>query len=445
MVCRILTATVVLVGLIGVVVSSRLGDQWGTNIHWTAETVQGEAAMLSRAFKVARMDFSWGSIESKCGLYNFSAYDTLLAQMKAVGVRPYWIVDYGNRCYPSTDGQGCSSDACVAAYGRFTAAAAQHFQHQKDIIFEIVNEPNGMGNDNSTTIARLSAAAWPGFRAVGATWVGPTTSGFDWPYITTAFQAGLLETVSAVSVHPYRPTMPETALADFATLRGLIDQYSRATTYIPILDGEWGYTSATSACTYGNRVDEITQGKYVARMWLVSTLAGAQICISYDWRDDGRDPTQCEQNFGSTYDVPTGNSSLPFQPKPGYHAAFTMQRGVGEAVALSGRIQPSHVESLVVAADNIFIIEFSGNNSQQETLRLKTTVKSNKMFALWHNSTNTTSNATITFNATAAAAHDCWVHVDTFGAIIARSLCADGNGGIAAEVSNGPSYLLSSW
>ncbi|CUE71464.1 cellulase-like protein, putative, partial [Bodo saltans] len=377
----------VLASIVGISESARLGDQWGTNIHWTSETVTGEAAMLSRAFKVARMDFSWGRIESTCGSYNFSAYDTLLAQMNSVGVRPYWIVDYGNRCYPSVDGQGCSSDECVAAYGRFASAAAQHFQHQKQIIFEIINEPNGMGNDNATTIARLSAAAWPGFHAVGATWVGPTTSGFDWPYITTTFQEGLLETVSAVSVHPYRPTMPETALEDFAKLRTLIDQYSRGNASVPFLDGEWGYTSATPPCAYGNRVDEATQGKYVARMWLVSTLAGAQICISYDWRDDGLNRTQCEQNFGSTYDVPTGNASVPFHPKLAYHAALTMQRGVGEATALTGRKQPTQVVSpgSVITAVDVLIVAFSGNNSaaQQRVTISPPTQPSQGMFALW--------------------------------------------------------------
>lgn len=37
----------------------RVGDAWGTNIHWTQERAAGEAAMLARAFKLARMDFHW--------------------------------------------------------------------------------------------------------------------------------------------------------------------------------------------------------------------------------------------------------------------------------------------------------------------------------------------------------------------------------------------------
>jgi hypothetical protein len=30
----------------------RVGDSWGTNIHWTTETQPGEAAMLARSFKL---------------------------------------------------------------------------------------------------------------------------------------------------------------------------------------------------------------------------------------------------------------------------------------------------------------------------------------------------------------------------------------------------------
>lgn len=74
---------------------ARIGDGWGVNIHWTSGQ-PGEAAMLSSAYRMARMDFDWGRVESQCGVYDFSAYDGLLAEMQAVGVRNYWILDYSN-------------------------------------------------------------------------------------------------------------------------------------------------------------------------------------------------------------------------------------------------------------------------------------------------------------------------------------------------------------
>ena len=103
--------------------AARIGDQWGTNIHYMAGAT-GETAMLAKAFKLARMDLLWNNIEKAgaCGTYDFSGYDALLAEMEAHGVRPYWISDYNNdNCYPSP-GSSCATDACIAGYGRFAAA-----------------------------------------------------------------------------------------------------------------------------------------------------------------------------------------------------------------------------------------------------------------------------------------------------------------------------------
>jgi hypothetical protein len=71
--------------LVGLVTAARVGDGWGTNIHFTSETTPGEVAMLSKAYKVARMDLHWGVVEKVCGTYDFEPYDTLLAAMIANG------------------------------------------------------------------------------------------------------------------------------------------------------------------------------------------------------------------------------------------------------------------------------------------------------------------------------------------------------------------------
>lgn len=143
----------------------------------------------------------WASIEQKCGSYDFTAYDTLLAEMKAVGVQPYWILDYSNPCYGPD--KGCDTLPCIAAYGRLATAAAAHFKGN-GIIWESTNEPNGMGSENATDIAALCAAAGGAFRAAGEFFVGPATAGIDFNYLNASFAAGLLSSVSGVSVHPYR-------------------------------------------------------------------------------------------------------------------------------------------------------------------------------------------------------------------------------------------------
>ena len=421
--------TFVVAVLLGIGANARLGDRWGTNIHWTSETQPGEAAMLSRAFRIARMDLTWTTVESTCGVYNFSAYDVLLKQMEAHGVRPYWILDYANPCYPGTRWPSCDTDVCIAGYGKFAAAVAAHFKG-KNIIFESVNEPNGMGGDNATDIVALCRAAYPAFVASGGHFVGPALSTFDPPYMTAAVQAGLLKYVSAVSVHPYPATSPETTLDDFVLLFALIKQDKPANKTLDVYDGEWGYTSATLPCNYGNRRDQLTQGKYVARMWLTTTLAGTTVSILYDWHDDGPDPTQCEQNFGSVAFAATGNASEPFAPKPAYNAALTLQGGIGNADRFVGRIVAKRISLSAIPARDVFVLQF------------EVTAGSRTSYAVWHNSSLVNATAVVEFSA-AGVQPSCWKVVDTFGALLDPKRCRDAkNGTVSVNATDGPVYLL---
>ena len=396
-------------------VFSRVGDGWGTNIHWTSENSAGEAAMLAKAFRIARMDFSWGAIERARGVYDFSAYSSLLATMELHSVRPYWILDYGNTLYPparNTPPQSCNTAECIAAFGAFAAASSAHF-HGHGIIWETVNEPNGMGGDNATDLAALALAAAPGFRAYNETFVGPTTAGMDFPYIERAFAAGILAAYTNVSVHPYRAGPPESVLADWAALAALISKYTPAgSAPLSMVDGEWGYTSATPPCAYGNRVTQLGQAKYLVRMWLLNALAGVPVSIAYDWRDDGGNASNCEDNFGSVHSAPTGDPQHPYTPKPAYAAALTAQTGVGSAGALEGRLAPASGSAL--PRGTVFVLHFSGYTPPSGAAR--------PAFAAWT-------------NATACAAEpppsgraDCGFSGITREQCAARACCWDGAG-----------------
>jgi hypothetical protein len=326
----------------------RVGDGWGTNIHWVKENADGEAAMIAAAYKIARMDFGWASIEKSEGNYNFEAYDGLLSTMEAHDIRPYWILDYGNPLYPpqhaGKNNGACDTEVCIEAFGKFAAATVAHFKGH-NIIFECINEPNGMGGDNSTDIAALCLSAGKAFTAAGELFVGPTTAGMDWAYLNSSMAAGVLGAFGAVSVHPYRPDAPDTVLSDWVHLRDLITQYgsSDRERNMPMLSGEWGYTTAVPPCTYSNRVDPTTQAAYLARMWLSNTMAGVPVSINYDWRDNGDNETVCESNFGSVHNVPTGDATQPFKPKPKYQAALALQTSLGNFEKVAGRVTPTTV------------------------------------------------------------------------------------------------------
>ena len=343
-----------------------IGSLWGTNIHFTAPSSPMELPLLSAAFRVARMDFTWSSIETTCGAYDFSAYDLLLASLTAVNVTPYWILDYSNpACYPpaAPGSRSCATPACIAGYARFAAAAGAHFRG-RGVLWESVNEPNGMGGDPPAVIAALCAGAGGALRALGEAFVGPATAGVPLDYLASAIDAGLLSSVSGVSVHPYRAAAPEDALGDLAALRALLDAKGGAG--LPILSGEWGYTSAEPPCAYGNRRDRATQGKYVPRMWFTTLLAGLTGVpqIHYDWKDDGANLTDCESNFGSI--TATADPGAPFSPKPAYLAALAAQRAVGGAAAAAGRVKGVVLDppaaALNVTPASAFVLAFSGGS-----------------------------------------------------------------------------------
>ena len=231
-----------------------VGASWGVNIHSTARTLAlGELTMLGRAFKIVRSGLNWKFIETKCGVYDFGATHSLLSLLRAGGIRVLLGLGGSNEaCYPSIKPGACDTAACIAGYARFAAAALAEFKGT-GVIWESTNEPN-RGNDNATDLAQLVLATAPPFLARGEAFVGPAASEMDWPYLTAAFASGALRAFTGITAHPYRAGGPESMLADWATLRSLVDSYTPAgASRPPLMSGEWGWTSATASCNYGER------------------------------------------------------------------------------------------------------------------------------------------------------------------------------------------------
>lgn len=224
-----------------------------------------------------------------------------------------------------------------------------------------------MGHDNITEIAALCKAAGKELSAAGEYFVGPATAGIDFNYLEGAMQAGILDAFKAVSVHPYRPTPPDSVLGDYEHLRYLIKKYGSTSEQqnLPIISGEWGYTTAVAPCTYTNRCDEMTQAAYLSRMWLTNTLAGALVSINYDWSDGTGSTSDCESHFGSVRQPPTKNPALPYLPKPKYTAALTLQTGLGNFQRMSKRVQATSVTPSHLPIANVFVLEFENSPNDQ--------------------------------------------------------------------------------
>jgi len=305
----------------------------GVNIHFTTGHTKDLDLIAAAGFRFIRMDFGWGGTERKKGEYDWSAYDELTANLEKRGLRAIYILDYSNGLYEETavtrnainhkeerDTASPQHPESVAAFARWAAAAARHF-HGRHIIWEIWNEPNiffWKPKPDADQYSTLALATCKAIRAAEpeATIVGPATSELPWKYLETVFQSGLLAQFDAVSVHPYRGRgkPPETAAEDLKKLRELIERYAptKAKKAMPILSGEWGYSSNTKG------VSLETQAAFIVRQQLSNLLNGIPISIWYDWKNDGPDPGENEHNFGTVM------SDL--RPKPAYIALRTMTR-----------------------------------------------------------------------------------------------------------------------
>ena len=235
------------------------------------------------------------------------------------GIHALFILDYGNTLYDS--GFPPHTDAGRQGFARWVTAAVQHFQG-RGILWELWNEPNlaqfWHPMPNVQDYIQLGLAAGQAIRAAAPQemFIGPATSGIDFNFLQSCFQGGLLDYFDAVSVHPYRSSGPETAAADYTRLRSLIDQYAPAGKFIPILSGEWGYSSVG--------IGEVQQGKLLPRQWLTNLANDIPLSIWYDWHEDGTDPSDPEHHFGTVHFPYYAGRNPVYDPKPAYTAAATL-------------------------------------------------------------------------------------------------------------------------
>ena len=323
----------------------------GVNIHFT-DPRPGEMPMLAAAgFRWVRMDFGWGGSEREPGRYDFSPYDRLLATLAPHHIRAVLILDYSNRLYDG--GLSPASDEGRRAFARWAAAAADHFRSQ-GVLWEMYNEPNISFWKPHPDVQQYIKLALEVGKAIHAAaphelYCGPGTSQIDLPFIEECFKAGLLQYWSAVTVHPYRQTGPETVTPEYYRLRRLIARYAPPGKTIPIISGEWGYSSVW------HKMDAARQGKMLPRQWLINLANDIPLSIWYDWHDDGQDPKEPEHHFGTVENPFHAHRDPVYDPKPAYRAATTLAR------ALAGC---RYNKRLAVGGPDDYVFLLTGRNAQ---------------------------------------------------------------------------------
>jgi hypothetical protein len=297
-------------------------DSIGVNIHFV-DPRPGEMEMLASAgIRWVRMDFAWDSTERAPGEYDFSAYDHLVTTLESYKLSPYFILDYSNKLYDN--GLSPYTEEGRRAFAKWAAAAVEHFQG-RGIIWEMYNEPNyrfWSPKPNVHDYILLALEVGEAIRTVAPqeAYVGPATSLIDFSFLGGCFKAGLLNYWSGVSVHPYRQRDPESVTEEFQTLQRVIRAFCPPGKPVPIIAGEWGYSSTW----YWKGMDETKQGKLLAREFLSNLAQGVPLTVWYDWQDDSANPQDPESHFGLVGFPYAADAHPVHPPKPTYFALKTL-------------------------------------------------------------------------------------------------------------------------
>ncbi len=304
-----------------------LHGEFGINIHRNT-LLHGDLGRIRDAgFTWIRVDFNWSKTETTRGHYDFSSYDSLFADAEAHGMRPLVILNYGNPLYaePGEKFPYVNRVQTVEYRRAFAAWADATVRHYagRGYLWECWNEPNFKGfwapkPDSAAYVALMRPACAAIRRSCpNEIVIGPAGAGIDLKYIEGCLQGGMLQYWSAISVHPYRRANPESAEKDLTQLRNLIARYAAPGQEVPVIFGEWGYSTAWPGFTDNKQAD------CLRRMVAFSRRENIPLTIWYDWRDDGDDPKDPEHHFGLVY-----RSTLSsFKPKPAYAAARQLLGG----------------------------------------------------------------------------------------------------------------------
>lgn len=279
----------------------------GIAAHWPDAADLDQIAQLG--IGLVRTDLSWARTERTPGVYDFGAYLDMAAAMRARGLRPLFILDYGNplhspmvalthRGVAQQRAAAPDTPEAVAAYAAWAAAAVAAFA-EFDPVWEIWNEPDHARfwppEPDPDAYARLAGSACRAMRAASParlTILGPAVA--DWidsDYLEQVLRSEAVACFDAISVHPYQiRAVGDEDEATWGGLRRQIDaaQPGRA---LPIANSEWGRSQIGG-------VTEAQQAAYLVRSLAVNQAAGVGLNVWYVWKDPGDSPENDQHHFG---------------------------------------------------------------------------------------------------------------------------------------------------
>lgn len=266
------------------------------------------------AFTSLRDEMYWSDVEQAKGTFALGSKSgrTLQAfqRAKALGIQPLLILSYGNHHYEG--GTQPATPEGRAAFARYAGWVAQTTQSQVPL-YEVWNEWNiGSGNrpparyGDPANYVELTRAAYKAIKQVNpeAAVLGGALGDDlpNWPWLSRAIDAGLLDTVDGISVHLYNYSAPisKAGASEFIErlemLNQLLNKKSKSRS-IPIYVTEVGWPNDETPKGVSLR-DAAVQGQiFLLAARSIPNLKGIWF---YEFRDGGMDPSNKEHHFGLT-------------------------------------------------------------------------------------------------------------------------------------------------
>ncbi|OGV56158.1 MAG: hypothetical protein A2X45_11735 [Lentisphaerae bacterium GWF2_50_93] len=246
-------------------------------------------------FKYFRRGFIWEAVEKEKGVYDFSAYDTLMNDAKERGLGVIACIAFSNKLY------GHAKDpAGRVGYANFAAALAERYKDY-NVMFEIWNEPNTMtfwgkhgkkGNTEQYALEYIGLVkeVVPAMRKANpeCTIIGGATSGIwkdSYEWLNFCFKHGILKTgIDAWSMHPYSCKTPEYYLVGYAKTRKMMADNGGPADF-PMLNTERGFPIGKAEGYAGGDPKQSYeyQAWHFVRQYMIDLLCNMRMTSWYEW------------------------------------------------------------------------------------------------------------------------------------------------------------------
>jgi hypothetical protein len=287
-----------------------------------------------------RDEIYWRDVEPQRGVYRYSErYLEMMAALGRRGIEPLVVLSFENDLYDG--GATPHSNEAINAYARYGAQVASRFPAQIKAV-EIWNEYNGTfvrgpaESNRAATYVRTLRAAYQELKRARPELivVGGGTAGVPLPYWEKLLAAGALDSMDALSVHPYRyHDAPEGLETDIGELVALVKKYNGGRTK-PVWVTEIGWNVHAPTGAGDLTVDDRVQAEFMVRAYALLLSAGVERVYWYLFRDYN------EMVMGL---VRAGTDS---SPKLGFTAMATLTQQLKHATFVARDDTPPEIYSL---------------------------------------------------------------------------------------------------